>query len=184
MSLTTLDPRTALVVVDLQEGVMGAECAPFTTAQVLERSVALADAFRAHDLPVVLVRATGTAPGRSDRGSGARRVFPEGFDVLRPELTAGPHLVVSKQTWGAFTGTDLHERLQALGVTQVVVTGVATSAGVESTARAAHEHGYHVGLVTDAMTDRDASMHENSTTKVFPKLAETGTTAELLDLLG
>lgn len=184
MTLTALDPRTALVVVDLQEGVMGLTGSPFSTTEVLERSVLLADAFRAHDLPVVLVRVTGGAPGRTDRSGGPRREWPEGFDVLRPELTEGPHLVVTKRTWGAFTGTDLHQRLQELGVTQVVLTGVATSAGVESTARGAHEHGYHVSLVVDAMTDTDASVHENSTTKVFPKIGETGTTAQLLALLG
>ena len=64
--------------------------------------------------------------------------------------------------------------------TQVVLTGVATSAGVESTARAAHEHGYHVVVATDAMTDRSAEVHANSVERIFPRLGETATTAEIL----
>jgi nicotinamidase-related amidase len=84
---------------------------------------------------------------------------------------------------GAFHGTTLDAHLRDLGVTQVVVTGVATTVGVEGTARAAHEHGYHVVLATDAMTDRDADAHHNSVTRIFPRLGETATTAEILDML-
>jgi nicotinamidase-related amidase len=64
-----------------------------------------------------------------------------------------------------------------------VLTGIATSLGVESTARAAHEHGYHVTLATDAMTDIDADAHHNSIERIFPKLGELGTTAEIIELL-
>ncbi|HEX9353187.1 MAG TPA: isochorismatase family protein [Streptosporangiaceae bacterium] len=69
------------------------------------------------------------------------------------------------------------------GVTQIVLTGVSTSGGVESTARAAHEHGYHVVLATDAMTDRDASAHDNSVQRIFPRLGETATTDDILAML-
>ena len=68
-------------------------------------------------------------------------------------------------------------------MTQVVLTGIATTAGVESTARAAHEAGYHVVLAIDAMTDRSAEAHDHSVRHVFPRLGETGTTAEILGLL-
>jgi nicotinamidase-related amidase len=74
--------------------------------------------------------------------------------------------------------------LRELGVTQVVIAGVATSIGVESTARQAHEFGFNVTLAVDAMTDRSADAHENSITRIFPRLGETGTTAEILALLG
>jgi nicotinamidase-related amidase len=63
------------------------------------------------------------------------------------------------------------------------MTGVATSFGVESTARSAHEHGYHVVLATDAMTDRDPAAHQNSIERIFPRLGETATTAEIIDML-
>jgi nicotinamidase-related amidase len=91
--------------------------------------------------------------------------------------------LVTKTRWGAFHGTDLHELLSQQGVTQVVLTGIATSMGVESTARAAHEHGYHVVLVTDAMADLDAAKHDHSVGKVFPLIGQTGTTADVLTLL-
>jgi nicotinamidase-related amidase len=91
--------------------------------------------------------------------------------------------VVTKQTWGAFSGTDLADYLKAAGVTQVVIAGVATSAGVESTARQAHELGFHVTLVVDAMTDMNLDAHHNSVARIFPRLGETGTTQDVLDLL-
>ena len=101
-----------------------------------------------------------------------------------PELDQQPtdHTVV-KSTWGAFTNTGLDEYLKDLGVTQVVVAGVSTSIGVESTARHAHENGYNVTLATDAMTDTDPDAHANSVTRIFPRLGETGTTQQIIDLL-
>lgn len=79
-----------------------------------------------------------------------------------------------------FGCTDLHQQLQQRGVTQVVVTGIATSLGVESTARAAHEHGYHVVLAVDAVADTDPDNHRHSIDNIFPRLGETATTAEIL----
>jgi len=90
---------------------------------------------------------------------------------------------VTKLRWGAFHEISLDSYLQDLGVTQIVLAGVATSRGVESTARAAHEHGYNVVLATDAMTDVDADAHHNSVARIFPKLGETATTAEVLEML-
>jgi len=90
---------------------------------------------------------------------------------------------IAKKTWGAFHDTSLQADLQSLGVTQVFLGGVATGVGVKSTARAAHERGYHVVLVTDAMTDGNAAAHENSTTRIFPRLGETATSGEVLAVL-
>ena len=188
MSLTTLDNRTALIVLDLQQGVMGIATEPHTIATVLNRSSALADAFRAHDLPVILVRTTGAPKGRTDQSrasaaGAAARSRSDDWATLHPTLTDGKHHVITKQAWGAFSGTGLDAYLKGSGVTQVVLTGIATSLAVESTARTAHEHGYHVTLVTDAMADRDEAVHHHSITKIFPRLGETGTTDELLGLL-
>ncbi|KZV15047.1 hypothetical protein F511_08105 [Dorcoceras hygrometricum] len=110
--------------------------------------------------------------------------LPADWAELVPELDAqaGDHLV-TKRTWGAFAHTDLHEHLQKLGVTQVVIVGVATSIGVESTARQAYELGYNVTLATDAMTDMNADAHENSVARIFPRLGETGSTADVIALL-
>ena len=90
---------------------------------------------------------------------------------------------MTKRTWGAFTNTGLDEHLKKLGVTQVVILGVATSIGVESTARQAHELGFHVALAVDAMTDLRLDAHDHTVTRIFPRLGENGTTHEILELL-
>jgi nicotinamidase-related amidase len=182
MTLTTLDPKTALIVVDLQAGVVALP-GVHPIDGIVEKSARLAEAFRTHGLPVVLVNVTGAPSGRTERNrmSSARQ---EGWDVLVPELNQQPSdHTVTKRTRGAFTGTDLDEFLKSNDVTQVVITGVATGSGVESTARHAHELGYNVTLATDAMTDTNADIHENSVTRIFPGLGETGTTDEIIELL-
>ncbi|WP_433367958.1 isochorismatase family protein [Actinoplanes sp. CA-142083] len=189
MTVTTLDPKTALVVIDLQAGIVAAPTAPHPASEVLARTAELAAAFRSHGLPVVLVRVTGlpdgsdTVAGRINGGPRPSRPRPEGWDVLAPELTGPGDIVVTKRNWGAFHGTDLDLQLRRRGVTQIVLAGIATSIGVESTARAAHEHNYHVTLAVDAMSDLDADTHRNSVEKIFPRLGETGTTAEILELV-
>jgi nicotinamidase-related amidase len=182
MALTTLDTKTALIVIDLQRGIVALPTV-HPSSDIVERSAALLDAFRRHGLPVVLVNVAGTAPGRTDQGSHIGD-FPAGFAELVPELKQHPsdHLI-TKRTWGAFTNTDLAAYLREQRVTQVVLTGIATSIGVESTARYASELGLNVTLVVDAMTDRNADAHTNSITRIFPRLGETGTTQEVLDLL-
>ena len=183
MALTTLDPNTALIVIDLQNGIVALPTA-HSTGEVVQKSRVLLDAFRAHQLPVVLVNVAGVAPGRHEqpRHSGA---FPDGWTDLVAELNQQPqdHLV-TKRTWGAFTGTDLEQYLKGRGVTQVVIVGVATSIGVESTARQASELGFNVTFGVDAMTDLNADAHHNSITRIFPRLGESGTTAEIVALLG
>jgi nicotinamidase-related amidase len=185
MPLTTIDPTAALIVIDLQKGLMGADVAHPLTG-IVQRSAELARAFRAQNRPVVLVNVTGRAPGRTEVGrfTTAAAPAPDWADLVA-ELDAQPgDLLITKQRWGAFHDTTLHADLQRLGVTQVVLTGVSTSAGVETTARAAYEHGYHVVLVTDAMTDTSADAHVNSVELIFPKLGETTTTQAVLAELG
>lgn len=182
----TLEPTPALVIVDLQSGILG-RTAAHPIEQIVAHAAALADAFRAHDLPVVLVNVAGTAPGRTERGKAMGRVGPQTIPAaataLLPQLHRQPgDITVTKHTLGAFGSTDLDARLKAVGATQVVLAGVATTSGVESTARAAYDLGYHVAFVTDAMTDV-AEAHEASLTLQFPKLGELGTTAEVLELL-
>ncbi|ROS72098.1 isochorismatase family protein [Cellulomonas sp. PhB143] len=182
MAVTTLDPRTALVVIDLQKGIVAHETA-HPAVGVIANAASLAAAFRRHGLPVVLVNVAGAAPGRTDQGRSARQ-FSADWAELVPELDAqaSDHLV-TKQTFGAFTGTDLEAYLAEQGVTQVVVVGISTSIGVESTARHAHELGLNVTIATDAVTDTRADSHEHSVATIFPRLAETGTTADVLALL-
>lgn len=183
MALTALDPDTALIVIDLQKGVVGSPFIhPF--AEVLDRSRALIDAFRARRLPVVLVNVAGVAPGRTEQPARYTGGFPEGFTDFLPELDQQPSdIVVTKMTRGAFATTDLGAQLKALGVTQVVVIGVATAGGVESTARQAYEAGFNVALAVDAMTDTRPEAHDYCVRSVFPRLGETGTAKEIIDLL-
>ena len=181
MPLTTLDQNTALLVIDLQKGIIGFPTA-HPAAEIIGRSAQLASAFRKRSLPVVLVNVTGRAPGRTDAGS-PKFTFPDWTDLV-PELDQQPqdHLV-SKERWGSFLGTDLNDYLRRRGVTQVVMTGVATSIGVESTARSAYDLGYNVTLVVDAMTDMSAEAHGYSVEHVVPRLGESCTTEEALTLL-
>jgi nicotinamidase-related amidase len=187
MPLTTIDRSAALVAIDLQNGIAGIPTEPHLPAEVVARTGRLADAFRATFRPVVLVRVTlgVPAPGRTEVGSrGGGGARPPGWDEIVPELAGNDQdIVVTKQSWGAFHGTDLDLQLRRRGITQIVLTGIATSAGVESTARAAHEHGYHVTTVTDAMADRDEHMHRHAIERIFPRIGETGTTDEVLELL-
>jgi nicotinamidase-related amidase len=183
MALTMLDPRTALLVVDLQKGVVEAALAGPIDA-VVDRAKALIDGFRSHRLPVVLIAVAGVAPGRTERPLRFAGALPKGFTDILPALDRRPDdIVVTKHSWGAFATTDLEQRLKAIGVTQVVVAGVATETGVESTARQAYEAGFHVTLAIDAMTDPRREAHEHSIAAVFPRLGETGTTRAILDLL-
>jgi nicotinamidase-related amidase len=180
--LTTLDPQTALIIVDLQMGIVRP---PFihSVDDVVKRCRALIDTFRTQGLPVVLVNVAGGAPGRTEQPP-RQRILPEGWADLIPELGHQPNdIVVTKRTWGAFASTDLEAQLKARGVTQVVITGVATGTGVEATARQAYEAGFNVTLATDAMTDARPEAHEYSLTHVFPRLGETGSTQDVLNLL-
>ncbi|WP_432586303.1 isochorismatase family protein [Streptomyces sp. HD1123-B1] len=158
MAATMLEPDTALVLVDLQKGI-----------------TALPTAHPAAEV----------VPGRTESGPSRPGPRPADFAELAPGLgRTDDDIVVTKHTWGAFHGTDLDLRLRRRGVTQVVLGGIATSIGVESTARAAYEHGYHVTVATDAVTDMDPEAHRNSVERIFPRLGETGTADELIALLG
>jgi nicotinamidase-related amidase len=178
-----LDPNTALIVVDLQKGIVaGSFIHPI--GDVVDRTRELIDAFRARNLPVALVNVSGRPPGRTEQGPCANLTFTEGWTDLLPELDRQPgDIVVTKRTWGAFASTDLENRLKTLGVTQVVVTGVVTSTGVEATARQAYEQGFNVTLAIDAMTDFRQEAHDYSIRNVFPRLGETGTSQEIIALL-
>jgi nicotinamidase-related amidase len=182
VTVTIIDPKAALIVIDLQQGIVSRPTV-HPIADVVKHTSALADAFRRHSLPVVLVNVDAGAPGRTEQ---APRItaFPAGWTDLVAGLNRQPqdHLV-TKRSWGAFTNTGLEAHLKTRGVTQVVIAGVATSAGVESTARHAHELGFNVILAIDAMTDINPDAHHNSVARIFPRLGETGTTQEIIDLL-
>jgi nicotinamidase-related amidase len=185
MAVTTLDPNTALIVVDLQNVIVALPTV-HPAEDAVARAAELAQAFRDHGLPVVLVTAAGQPPGRTEQPfrAGSGGPMPERPMDLAKDLNQQPsdHLV-TKYTRSAFTNTGLADQLRALGVTQVVVAGIATSIAVESTGRDAYEQGFNVTFAVDAMTDLSLETHEYSVARVFPGLGETGTTVEIVDLL-
>ena len=183
MPLTTLDTNTALIVIDLQKGIAKGNFV-HPIGDVIDRTRTLLDAFRAKNLPVVLVNVAGRAPGRTEQGPRSDTSFTEGWTDFLPQLDQQPSdIVVTKRSWGAFATTDLEHQLKARGVTQVVVMGVATSAGVEATARQAYEQGFNVTLATDAMTDIRQEAHQYTLANVFPRVGETGSTNQIISLL-
>jgi nicotinamidase-related amidase len=179
MPLTQLDSTAALVVIDLQKGITGFT-AELGSGEVVKRSAELAAAFRERGLPVVLVNVTGRAPGRTDQGF-PNRAFPPDWANLMPELNAQPSdILITKQRVGAFLGTELDAKLRERGVTQVFMTGIATSIGVESTARSAFDLGYNVVFVSDAMLDMNPAAHKHCIEVMFPRLGEVETTENVL----
>ena len=182
MPLTKLDATAALIVIDLQKGIAGLPTV-HPAGEIIGRAAQLASAFRKRGLPVVLVNVTEMALGRTD--AGRRNVaFAEDWTELVPELERQPgDFLITKQRVGAFLGTPLDGYLRERGVSQVFLTGISTSAGMESTARSAYDLGYNVVLVLDAMTDMNEEAHRHSVEKVFPRIGETETTANVLKAL-
>ena len=181
MALSTLDPRTALVVIDLQKAIVERQLA-HPSAGVVRNARKLADAFRRHNLPVVLVNVAATPRGRAEQAK-PTTFTPEAMQLVA-ELGDHPNDIhVTKKAWDAFANTGLDELLHSRDLTQVVLAGIATSIGVESTARSAFAFGYNVTLAVDAMTDMSPEAHENSVKRIFPRLGESGTTADIVVLL-
>jgi nicotinamidase-related amidase len=188
MSAITIDQRAALVLIDLQNGILALPTL-LSPDDIKDRARRLAAAFRASGLPVVRVKLEWSAdggdlppgrvliPGPGSAPPAAFSGFPEDF---APEPG---DIVVVKRHWGAFTGTELDLQLRRRRVTQIVLAGVSTSIGVESTARSAWENSYNLIFAEDAITDTDAASHEHSFTRIFPHLGEIATTRQIIDTL-
>jgi nicotinamidase-related amidase len=175
--LTLPAATTALILIDLQKGIVGLPTEPHSSAAVLAAGQDLARRFRAAGAPVVLVNVA-FSPDFGDalaapvdqplqRPPGG---FPEGWTELADGLAEPSDLRITKRQWGAFYGTELDLQLRRRGVTTVVIGGIATNIGVESTARAAHEHGYAVVLAEDATAGHSTDMHAFAFERIFPRL--------------
>lgn len=178
MALTTPLVDTALVVVDLQRGTAGNPFfSPFDA--VADHVGELTAAFRRQGRPVVIAT---FALSRTGADGQPLREEPEGFREPLAVLDVQPDdLRITRTTWSAFSGTGLDKLLGDHGITRLVLTGVATSIGVESTAREAHDLGYEVVIASDAVTDLRPETHENSIQRIFPMLSQVATTEEILD---
>ncbi|MFG2559137.1 isochorismatase family protein [Streptomyces sp. NPDC048496] len=157
---------SALILIDLMPRIIALPLAPHSGEEVLTRCRRLAEAFRASDHPVVLVRVERPNTTEQPPGSG----FADG--LVQPS-----DVVVVKRTVGAFHGTDLHDQLRNLGVDTLVLAGLVTTMGVESTARAASDHGYELEFVADAMSGFAADEHDFTVEKIFPRFGEVRNTA-------
>ena len=188
MPLTVLDPRTALVLIDLQRGLL-ALAGKDALAAPLARAADLAAAFRARQLPVVLVRvsfAADLADAPRNRTSVSRPAArpPANWTEPLPELNQQPtDLIVTKHQPGAFYGTDLDLQLRRRGVTGIVLGGFATSLGVESTARAGYDLGYNLTFAADALGDLSPVAHQHCLDVTFPQFGEVGTTEAIIEAL-
>lgn len=182
--MVTLDPRTtALILIDLQAGIVPGDKGPRSGAAVVETAKALATRFRAARAPVALVHvgfSADEAPSLNvDRPSLPREGTPPGFTDFVDGVREPGDLVVLKHHWGAFTGTDLDLQLRRRGVKTVVIAGIATNFGVESTARAAWELSYDVVVAEDACTSRSADLHAFSVDTILPQIARVVQSGEL-----
>lgn len=190
MSELNLDPRTtAIVVIDLQKGIVQMPGTPHSPQEVIANSVRILDAARAAGAQPVLVHVAFAADWRDalqmpvDEPMRATADMPKDWTELLPELKQAPgDIVVLKKQWGAFYGTGLDLQLRRRGLKTIVLCGIATEFGVESTARDAYERGYELVFAEDAMTGRNG--HANSIANIFPRLGRVRSTAQVVAALG
>ncbi|QQL48840.1 isochorismatase family protein [Mucilaginibacter ginkgonis] len=184
--ITQLDKRTALVLVDLQKGIIQFPLAN-PIEDVLANAAKLVAAFRAKNLPIVVVNVNPSLNKRPATRKDANQP-PREFDAewleIAPEIKTQPDdIFITKQTWNVFFETGLHEQLQAIGVTGIVLAGVSTSIGVEGTARSAFEFGYNIAFAQDAMTDMIAEAQERSIKYIFPRIGQVDSTDQIIEVL-
>jgi nicotinamidase-related amidase len=191
MSELVLDAkRTAVVVIDLQKGIVGVAGDPHSTATVIANCARLLAVARGKGAQAVLVHVGGTADGadrlHSTVDSPMRGAAPPAADWsdLIPELQrqAGDVAILKRQ-WGAFYGTDLDLQLRRRGLTTIVLCGIATEFGVESTARDAYERGYEIVFAEDAMTGFSEASHANAVERIFPRIGRVRRTDEIVGAL-
>jgi nicotinamidase-related amidase len=177
---------TALVLIDLQKGIVGRPVAPHAGEDVLGKARELAGKFREAGGPVVLVRVAWSADFKDALKQPVDAPFamppggfPPDFWELPDGLAQPGDILITKRQWGAFYGTELDLQLRRRGVATVVLGGIATNIGVESTARAAWEHGYALVIVEDATSGNSAEMHEFAMKNIFPRIGRVMKAADI-----
>jgi 3-hydroxyisobutyrate dehydrogenase-like beta-hydroxyacid dehydrogenase/nicotinamidase-related amidase len=186
----TVDPKTtALVLIDLQHGIVAMPVAPRTGAAVVDAAASIANELRSAGGFVVLVRVTPSADGgdalqpATDQPVPVPAERPADWADLVPDIQGPGDLVVTKRQWGAFYGTELDLQLRRRGIRTIILAGIATHIGVESTARDAYEHGYDQVFVEDAMASPSAEAHAATLRTIFPRIGKLRTTAEVLEAI-
>ena len=179
---------TALVLVDLQAGIVDLPLEPTPGREIARRCARLAAAFRAAGAPVIYVRVilAEMRPGPVDHpmhDAAAPPPPPEASELVSEAGCLSTDLLVTKRQWGAFVGTNLDQTLRRLSVATVVIGGIATNLGVESTARAAADLDYAVVLIADAMTSANAEAHDFAIQHMFPLMGRVRQSDEVIAAL-
>ena len=178
--------RTALVLIDLQQGIVKMPLTPHSGADVVKNAASIANRFREKGVLVVLVNVTFSPDGADALKPEADQVMhrgplPPDWANFVPEIGPGPKdIMITKRHWGAFYGTELDLQLRRRGIQKIVLGGVATNFGVESTARAAYELGYGQVFVEDAMSSLSEEAHLFSVRQILPRLGLVRSTDEVL----
>lgn len=189
MTLSLNPKETALVLIDLQQSIVGRDLAPYKAADVVQRCAKLAEAMRTAGGAVVyvhvLIHEFGPPTPVDDPRPQPPQPPPASASELVPEAgyQPGTDVLIAKRQWGAFTATNLDQALRRRGITTIVMGGIATNMGVESTARAAQELGYALVFAEDAMSSMSAEWHEFAVKNIFPRLGLVRSTAEILSAL-
>jgi len=180
--------KTALVVIDLQKGVAASPTRPYPAREVIGNAARLVNAFRRNRMPVFLVHVfvTGETGLRvtSDESFPRSSPMPPDWSDFVPEIAPEPSdIVITKRQWGAFYGTDLELQLRRRGMDTIVLCGISTDYGVESTARFAYEYGFQQVFAEDAMAARSDEQHRTAVTFIFPRMGRVRRTKEILAAL-
>ncbi len=182
--------KTALIVIDLQKGIAAMPTEPHPAAAVIENAIKLAEAFRKKSAPVFLVRVTPSSDGKDSLHPivDSRMQFKLPADAdwaeIIPEL--GPQkndFVITKRQWGAFYGTEIDLQLRRRGIDTIVLCGISTNIGVESTARFAYEYGYDQIFAEDATAARTKDEHEHTVKTIFVRIGRVRSTEEIIAAL-
>ena len=181
---------TALVLIDLQKGIVTRDTKPHSAADVVKRSAQMARRFREMGGTVVLVHVGYSADDRDrlkplvDSAPTIPTTLPLDWSELVPDLEQQPSdIVVLKRQWGAFYGTQLDLQLRRRRIFTIVLAGIATNLGVESTARDAWERNYQLVFAEDAMASMSAEWHDFSIKNIFPRIGMVRSTEEILGAL-
>ena len=183
-----LHPETiALILIDLQVGIVSTPTTPHSVTEVLNNSNKLIKDFHKNNATVVFVKVSYSSDGKNklkmevDEPAFRSGDRPKDWSDISSSLERYENdLLITKHQWGAFYNTGLDLELRRRGINTIVLGGIATNYGVESTARDAYERGYQLVFASDAMASRDAGDHEFAINRVFPRLGKVGNTDEII----
>ncbi|MGA2918712.1 hydrolase [Methanoregula sp.] len=180
---------TALVVIDLQKGITGRPMEPHTAQEVVKNAAHLVKTFRKNSMPVFLVHVV-TSPetmlqAKSDTTFSRPASMPPDWSEFVPEIAPVPSdVVIAKKQWGAFYGTDLELQLRRRGMDTIVLCGISTEYGVESTARFAYEYGFQQVFADDAMSSMSAESHNAAVNFILKRMGRVRKTGEIIAAIG